>query len=119
MAHAQSMAAEGADFIDIGAQPTRPGAKRLSPKEKLSCLVTVLEAMSVDPTLKGVKLSVDTFDSRCAYNFNLRSSLKPATFSTFQAILLPLSCNYFTSLLTGFMCEGHHIAGSCNRIWTC
>lgn len=65
MAHARSMAAEGADFIDIGAQSTRPGATRLSTEEELSRLVPVLEALTADSALKGVKLSVDTFDARC------------------------------------------------------
>lgn len=66
MAHAHSMVNEGADFIDIGAQSTRPNATRLSTEEELSRLVPVLEAFTADPTLKGVKLSVDTFDARCA-----------------------------------------------------
>ncbi|XP_073388179.1 folate synthesis bifunctional protein, mitochondrial isoform X5 [Physcomitrium patens] len=64
VAHARSMAAEGADFIDIGAQSTRPGATRLSTEEELSRLVPVLEALTADSALKGVKLSVDTFDAR-------------------------------------------------------
>ncbi|KAG0575880.1 hypothetical protein KC19_5G037000 [Ceratodon purpureus] len=64
VAHARSMADEGADFIDIGAQSTRPGATRLSTEEELSRLVPVLKALIADPALKGVKLSVDTFDAR-------------------------------------------------------
>lgn len=67
VAQARFMADEGADFIDIGAQSTRPGATRLSTDEELSRLVPVLEALTTDPALKGVKLSVDSFDARCVY----------------------------------------------------
>lgn len=62
--HARSMVAEGADFIDIGAQSTRPGATRLSDDEELSRLVPVLEALTADPALQDVALSVDTFSAR-------------------------------------------------------
>lgn len=62
--HIRSMVMEGADFIDIGAQSTRPGATRLSDDEELSRLVPVLEAISADPSLQGVPLSVDTFSAR-------------------------------------------------------
>lgn len=62
--HVRSMVTEGADFIDIGAQSTRPGATRLSDDEELSRLVPVLEAISADPALQGVALSVDTFSAR-------------------------------------------------------
>lgn len=62
--HVRSMVMEGADFIDIGAQSTRPGATRLSEDEELSRLVPVLEAISADPALQGVALSVDTFSAR-------------------------------------------------------
>lgn len=75
VAHAHSMANEGADFIDIGAQSTRPNATRLSTEEELSRLVPVLEAFRADPTLKDVKLSVDTFDARCAKYVTFISSL--------------------------------------------
>lgn len=66
VARAHSMADEGADFIDIGAQSTRPGATRLSTEEELSRLLPVLEALTTDPALKCVKLSVDSFDARVA-----------------------------------------------------
>ncbi len=62
--HARRLAADGADFIDIGAQSTRPGATRLSTDEELSRLLPVLDALARDPALDGVDLSVDTFDSR-------------------------------------------------------
>lgn len=80
VAHARSMADEGADFIDIGAQSTRPGATRLSTEEELSRLGPVLEALTTDPALKGVKLSVDTFDARFVFKANLCSDFKTALF---------------------------------------
>jgi hypothetical protein len=78
VAHARSMADEGADFIDIGAQSTRPGATRLSTEEELSRLVPVLEILTADPALKDVKLSVDTFDARFVFKMNLCSGFKTA-----------------------------------------
>lgn len=82
MARAHSMADEGADFIDIGAQSTRPGATRLSTEEELSRLVPVLEALTTDPALKGVKLSVDSFDARCVYKRIFAEVLKLFRFSS-------------------------------------
>lgn len=64
VAHARTMAGDGADFIDIGAQSTRPGARRLSTEEELSRLLPVLEALVAEPAMEGVRLSVDTFDAR-------------------------------------------------------
>ena len=56
--HALEMEKDGADLIDIGAQSTRPGHKKLSDKEELdilkTCLDAVLEAVHVP-------VSVDTF----------------------------------------------------------
>lgn len=58
--------AEGADIIDIGAQSTRPFARRLSADEELERLVPVLEAIVQIPEVKGKLLSVDTFYAEVA-----------------------------------------------------
>ncbi|KAL3677957.1 hypothetical protein R1sor_020913 [Riccia sorocarpa] len=62
----RKMVSEGADFIDLGAQSTRPGAKRLTTEEELDRLLPVLDAIAEAPGLEGVCLSVDTFDARVA-----------------------------------------------------
>lgn len=61
--HAVAMAGEGADFIDIGAESTRPGARSVPAKEQLARLVPVLRAIK-----KRVKLpvSVDTTSATVA-----------------------------------------------------
>jgi len=61
--HAVAMAEEGADFIDIGAESTRPGARPVPAKEQLARLVPVLRAVK-----KRVKLpvSVDTTSAAVA-----------------------------------------------------
>jgi dihydropteroate synthase len=55
--HAVAMAGEGADFIDVGAESTRPGARPVPAREQLARLVPVLRAVK-----KRVKVpvSVDT-----------------------------------------------------------
>jgi len=54
----RSLAAEGADIIDIGAVSTRPGAAEVSLEEEWRRLYPVLRALP-----SGVTLSIDTFRS--------------------------------------------------------
>ncbi len=54
---AMRMEAEGADFIDIGAESTRPGAKEVSEETEWGRLAPVLEAVV---GRSGVPVSVDT-----------------------------------------------------------
>jgi len=56
LAQAKRMIAEGADFIDIGAESTRPGAEPVDPDLELRRLSPVLEAL----VPLGVPISVDT-----------------------------------------------------------
>lgn len=57
IAHAEEMAAAGADIIDIGGESTRPGASAISEAEEIDRVVPVVEALaSRVPCL----LSVDT-----------------------------------------------------------
>lgn len=60
------LVSEGADIIDIGAQSTRPSARRLSVGEELERLVPVLDAVMKIPEIEGKLLSVDTFYAEVA-----------------------------------------------------
>lgn len=57
---------EGADIVDIGAQSTRPFARKLSAEEELQRLIPVLDAVVRIPEVEGKLLSVDTFHARVA-----------------------------------------------------
>jgi len=56
VAHARTLAAEGADILDLGAESTRPGAPTVSEAEELARLLPVLGALRD----LSVPLSVDT-----------------------------------------------------------
>ena len=60
----ESMLAEGATFIDIGAYSSRPGADHISEKEELNRLTPVINA--VCSRFSDVIISVDTFRSNVA-----------------------------------------------------
>jgi len=55
---------EGADFIDLGAYSSRPGAKEVSEKEELKRLIPVLETLK--KTFPNALFSIDTFRSKVA-----------------------------------------------------
>ncbi len=57
LAQAETMVAEGADLIDVGAESTRPGSGPVDEPEELRRLMPVIEALA--PRL-AVPLSVDT-----------------------------------------------------------
>ncbi|RCV13991.1 hypothetical protein SETIT_2G391200v2 [Setaria italica] len=61
ISQAKLLISQGADIIDIGAQSTRPFAKRLSPREELERLIPVLDEITKIPEIEGKLLSVDTF----------------------------------------------------------
>ena len=56
LAHAERMAAEGADIIDVGGESTRPGAHRIDAEQERSRVLPVVEAMGPP----GVPGSIDT-----------------------------------------------------------
>ncbi len=58
------MLKEGADFIDIGAYSSRPGAKNISKKEELQRILPVIRLILRE--FPGVLVSVDTFRSEVA-----------------------------------------------------
>jgi dihydropteroate synthase len=63
LAHAQRMAAEGADLIDVGGESTRPGAQPVSLDEELGRVMPVLELLASGG---GPPLSIDTSKARVA-----------------------------------------------------
>lgn len=57
VAHARTLAAEGADLLDVGAESTRPGARPVSAAEEQDRLLPVLERLLKEPPCP---ISVDT-----------------------------------------------------------
>ena len=60
LARARELIAEGADFIDIGGESTRPGAAPVSEEEELARVIPVVEALGE----AGVPIFVDTRRAR-------------------------------------------------------
>lgn len=60
---AKSMAAEGADIVDIGGESTRPGAEPVSAREEQRRILPVIEALAGVPELL---ISVDTWRAETA-----------------------------------------------------
>jgi len=54
---------EGADFLDVGAESTRPGSSPVSPEEEIRLLAPGLEALA---DVARVPVSVDTYKARVA-----------------------------------------------------
>jgi len=63
LVHAQRMITEGADFIDVGAESTRPGAETVSAELEIARLRPVIEALA---PLISVPVSVDTYKAAVA-----------------------------------------------------
>ncbi|MBV6458484.1 MAG: Dihydropteroate synthase [Fimbriimonadaceae bacterium] len=62
--HAKRLIDEGADWIDVGGESTRPGADPVSVEEEVRRVVPVIAAVSN----LGVKVSVDTMKAEVARN---------------------------------------------------
>lgn len=60
--HALTLAAEGAEILDIGAESSRPGAEPVTPEAELARLLPVLDLLRDCP----VPLSVDTYHAATA-----------------------------------------------------
>jgi len=56
IAHAREMIRQGADILDVGAESTRPGSRRIPAEEQIARLGAVLPAV----TAMGAAVSVDT-----------------------------------------------------------
>jgi dihydropteroate synthase len=61
--HGQTLFEEGADFIDIGGESTRPGSEPVSAEEEIQRIIPVIESLA-----KSVRIpiSVDTYKSEVA-----------------------------------------------------
>jgi dihydropteroate synthase len=64
VAHAQAMAAAGADLIDVGGESTKPGSHPVLPEEQMRRVVPVLQA--VRDLRLGVACSIDTTSAEVA-----------------------------------------------------
>lgn len=60
IAHAQALARDGADAIDVGAQATNPTAARVPPEEEVARLAAVVPALRQS----GLSVSIDTSTPR-------------------------------------------------------
>jgi dihydropteroate synthase len=61
---AEQMIKEGATFIDIGGQSTRPGSDQISEDEELKRVITITELIKKE--FPDIYLSIDTFYSKVA-----------------------------------------------------
>lgn len=64
VAHGKTLAAEGADLLDVGAESTRPGSAGVSAEEEMARLLPVLEGLR--KALPDVPLSVDSTKAEVA-----------------------------------------------------
>src|SRR5207248_421046 len=63
VAHAEQMANEGADLIDIGGESTRPGSEFVSESEELRRVIPVIERLA---EVSSIPISIDTTKSSVA-----------------------------------------------------
>ncbi|MEQ1786413.1 MAG: dihydropteroate synthase [Acidimicrobiales bacterium] len=56
VAHGRALLAEGADWLDVGGESTRPGAAPVAELEELRRVIPVVEALAAD----GTRVSIDT-----------------------------------------------------------
>ena len=63
VAHAEQMANEGADLLDIGGESTRPGSEFVSESEELRRVIPVIERLA---GISSVPISIDTTKSSVA-----------------------------------------------------
>ena|SRR3989440_6645032 len=63
VAHAEQMANEGADLLDIGGESTRPGSEFVSESEELRRVIPVIERLA---EISSIPISIDTTKSSVA-----------------------------------------------------
>jgi dihydropteroate synthase len=63
IAHGEKLAAEGADWLDVGGESTRPGATPVSLKEELKRVLPVISALS---ERTSAVVSIDTYKAQVA-----------------------------------------------------
>ena len=94
----EKMITEGADFIDLGAYSSRPGAEEVSPTEEINRLIPVL--ISLRKEFPTTLFSIDTFRANVAkaaleegahmINDISAGNLDPAMISTVGQYPVPL-----------------------------
>jgi dihydropteroate synthase len=62
VAHGRTLAASGADYVDVGGESTRPGAQRVAAEEEIQRVLPVIGELAA----AGVAVSVDTTRARVA-----------------------------------------------------
>ena len=60
----EKMVSEGADFIDIGGESTRPGAESVSADEEMKRVIPVIEAVTAE--FPHIPVSIDTYKAEVA-----------------------------------------------------
>lgn len=60
VAQARRMVGEGAAFVDVGGESTRPGAAPVSTDAEMARVIPVIEAIAPSLASSGVRISVDT-----------------------------------------------------------
>src|SRR5947207_12425763 len=63
--HGLEMAAQGADWIDVGGESTRPGSKPIPPEEELRRVLPVIRGVRAK-LRKRVAISIDTTKAEVA-----------------------------------------------------
>jgi dihydropteroate synthase len=63
VARGEQLAADGADFLDVGGESTRPGADPLPEQEEIRRIVPVIEKLAARI---GIPISIDTYKSGVA-----------------------------------------------------
>lgn len=62
VAHAQRLHADGADWVDVGGESTRPGSAAIDPEEEQARVLPVIRAL----TEAGIPVSIDTRNASTA-----------------------------------------------------
>ncbi|MGC0368618.1 dihydropteroate synthase [Microbacterium sp. SLBN-111] len=62
IAHGRSLAAQGADLLDVGGESTRPGADRVAPRIEQQRVLPVVEVLASE----GLFVSIDTMNAATA-----------------------------------------------------
>src|SRR5437763_15683471 len=66
VAHAEAMAAEGADLIDVGGESTRPGSQPVSADEQLARVLPVLVALRHRDAFASVPVTLSIHTTRAS-----------------------------------------------------
>ncbi len=65
--HGRQLLAEGADFLDIGGESSRPGASKVPEQEELDRVIPVIEALASEARSSNALVSIDTMKPAVAH----------------------------------------------------